>query len=204
MIVYVESNFVLELALVQEQAQDAELILATAERSAIELAIPDVSLSEPFSTVLLRSRARERVVTQLNQQIRDLTRSPRTSPQAPVLQPIPALLRQLDADEDLAVFTIAERLLRTGRLLRLSTDTLAQAQVLQAQYGLQSVDAIIIGAVIVDLAQQPLSGDRWFVSRNWRDFDDPGIRTELARYNCSYAESFGLVAAQLPPSDFAQ
>ena len=198
MIVYVESNFVLELALVQEQAQDAELILKAAERGAIDLAIPDVSLSEPFSTTLLRSRTRERVVTQLNQQIQDLNRSPRTAAQTAALQPIPALLQQLDADEHLAVFTVAERLLRAGRSLRLDTATLAKARAFQTQFGLMPIDAIIVSAVLIDLAQQSHPSDHWFVSRNWRDFDDPGLRAELARFNCSYAESFGSVTTRLP------
>jgi predicted nucleic acid-binding protein len=203
-IVYVESNFVLELALGQEQAADAELILAAAERGSIELAIPDVSFGEPFSTVLVRSRTRERVVTQLNQQIQDLTRSPRTMAHMAALQPIPALLQQLDAAENLAVFSVAERLLHAGRTLRLSADSLTKARAFQAQFGLQPFDAIIIGAVVSDLAQQPQGSDRWFVSRNWRDFDDPGIRADLAQFGCAYAESFGLVAAHLPVQDPGQ
>ena len=43
MIVYIESNFVLELALQQEQAQSAEAILALAESNALRLILPYAS-----------------------------------------------------------------------------------------------------------------------------------------------------------------
>lgn len=54
MIVYVESNFVLELALGQEQAAFADAILNAAEAKKIELAFPSFALSDPFATVMHR------------------------------------------------------------------------------------------------------------------------------------------------------
>lgn len=54
MIVYVESNFILELALGQEQAPFAEAILRLAEAGKVELAIPSFAVSEPFTTIMHR------------------------------------------------------------------------------------------------------------------------------------------------------
>ena len=51
MTVFVESNFVLEIALGQEQAAAAEAILQLAEHGTLNLRIPAFALSEPFSTV---------------------------------------------------------------------------------------------------------------------------------------------------------
>lgn len=53
MIVYVESNFVLELALGQEQSASAEAILALAEAKKIELVVLGFALSEPFLWLFL-------------------------------------------------------------------------------------------------------------------------------------------------------
>ena len=48
MIVYVESNFVLEVALGQEESPSAESILVLAESSKIELVFPGFSLKETY------------------------------------------------------------------------------------------------------------------------------------------------------------
>ena len=50
MLVYVESNFALEIALAQEEGDVAEGILKLAESSEIALAIPSFALSEPTRT----------------------------------------------------------------------------------------------------------------------------------------------------------
>jgi hypothetical protein len=51
-IVYIESNFVLEIALEQEQSSAASSILSLAESRQIELAYSSFILSEPFASIL--------------------------------------------------------------------------------------------------------------------------------------------------------
>lgn len=75
MIVYVESNFVLEMALGQEQAGDAEQILNLSEEKRIQLVIPAFALSEPYSRIRQRGRDRQAALRLLSEQARDLRRS---------------------------------------------------------------------------------------------------------------------------------
>lgn len=75
MIVYVESNFVVEIALEQEDAAAALDILSEAERHNVTLAIPEFSITEPISTVTTRGRNRQRLSATLNDQVRELSRS---------------------------------------------------------------------------------------------------------------------------------
>lgn len=49
--VYVETNFVLELALRQEQNESCEALLRLAEASRIGLVVPAFSLLEPYATL---------------------------------------------------------------------------------------------------------------------------------------------------------
>jgi hypothetical protein len=51
MIVYVESNFVLEIVREQEEAVAASTILTLAESGKLKLAFPSFVLSEPFETI---------------------------------------------------------------------------------------------------------------------------------------------------------
>ena len=75
MIVYVESNCFLEIALEQEQSSATRSIISLAENRQIELAYPSFALSEPFENIM-RAR-RERNITQksLEKILIDLERS---------------------------------------------------------------------------------------------------------------------------------
>ena len=75
MIAYVESNFILEIALGQEQSQFAQGLVQLAERGDIEIAFPSFALSEPFSTISQRGRARRQLYSSLTNQLNDLARS---------------------------------------------------------------------------------------------------------------------------------
>lgn len=75
MIVVVESNFVLELALRQEEFEHCEEILRHAEAGSIRLAVPAYSLVEPYQTWHRRAGERERIRDDLERQLSDLSRS---------------------------------------------------------------------------------------------------------------------------------
>lgn len=61
MIVYVESNFVLEIALLQEQHSACEALLELCVNGRIQILIPTYAMIEPFGA-LFRRRAERNVV----------------------------------------------------------------------------------------------------------------------------------------------
>lgn len=63
MIIYVESNFILELVLAQEESTSAEQILDLAEKNLIKLVLPSFSMMEPFWTI--QGRGKQHVKQQL-------------------------------------------------------------------------------------------------------------------------------------------
>ena len=75
MIVYIESNFVLELAYLQEEHESCENILALSEEGKIELAIPAYCVGEPYDSWLRRAKHRAELHERLSQEIRELSRS---------------------------------------------------------------------------------------------------------------------------------
>lgn len=62
--VYIESNFVLELAFLQEQSSSCEEILRLAEGEHIELVVPAYALIEPYETLVRRRRGREYILSE--------------------------------------------------------------------------------------------------------------------------------------------
>lgn len=73
--VYVESNFVLELALEQEECESCSEIVQLASSKKVRLLIPAFSLAEPHLAVATKAKARLRLSDELRSHIRELGRS---------------------------------------------------------------------------------------------------------------------------------
>jgi hypothetical protein len=78
MIVYVESNFLLEIALVQEQSVGAENILALAQSKKITLIVPAFALAEPYWTLRKNGDARRKLCNEVAREIKQLRWTPKT------------------------------------------------------------------------------------------------------------------------------
>ena len=70
--IYVESNFVLELALLQEQNASCEKILRLSEAGRSRLVIPAYSIAEPYETLKRRHGQRKQMKTELDAQLKQL------------------------------------------------------------------------------------------------------------------------------------
>ncbi|MFB6097713.1 MAG: PIN domain-containing protein [Salinibacter sp.] len=75
MTVYVETNFVLELALGQEQSQSCRTILQLAEADEIRLVIPAYSLMEPYEKLIRDAQRRQSLAEDLEQELMQLGRA---------------------------------------------------------------------------------------------------------------------------------
>src|SRR3954471_5003027 len=75
MTVYVESNFVLEQSLQQEECDSCAEIIDLAAKGRILLAVPAFCLAEPHVAILGKEKARSRLGNDLRQQLFELGRS---------------------------------------------------------------------------------------------------------------------------------
>jgi hypothetical protein len=69
--VYVESNFVLEHALQQEEYDSCSEIIQLASQGRITLLIPAFSLAEPHQAIAGKAKARSRLSAELSAQLGD-------------------------------------------------------------------------------------------------------------------------------------
>ncbi len=191
MIVYVESNFLLEVALEQEQLSSAEAILKLTEESKIELAFPSFALSEPFATVMHRDNERTKLHQDLTMTLGQLQRSEPHKQTIHDLQPLLTILQYAVDREFALLHSTLARLLDVGQSIELDKSSLKQALVYQGQFDLGPQDSIIYSTIIADLQKRPRQEVKCFLSRDKRAFfAKPGIRSELTSYNCRYIESF--------------
>lgn len=190
MIVYVESNFLLELARQQEQAPAAEEILRLAEASQISVALPVFAVCEPFSTISRYGSERARFVESMQRELRELGRTRTHRSLAAVLQPVGQTLLDLQRTEMDELEGSVARTLRIGSIIPLTSSTFEEARRTEVRYGLSPQDAIIYASVLQDLRDRNSQEPKCFVSRNSRDFDDPAIHAELSASDCRFIPSF--------------
>jgi predicted nucleic acid-binding protein len=175
MIVYIESNFILEMVLGQTQAPSAVHVLQLAESNKIELAFPSFALSEPFATITRRERDQERLSKSL----------------AGMLDQLPSMLANAAKRERDNLWSTVYRLVNIGTSIETNADCLNLALEYQRRFLLTLQDSIIYAAIITDLRHRPFTETKCFMNKNYKDFEIAAIIAELNSLNCRYERSFG-------------
>lgn len=197
MTLYVESNFVLEIALGQEELVPAERLLAAAEAGAIDLALPSFSLTESFVRISRGIRDRQRLMRQFNTQVDQIARSTPHQAEVGALQSVPNVIATIDQRESDRLASTIERILATAKLIELESAAFQAAMGYRTRYALDLEDAVILAVVVADLTRWPGVGQHLFANRNRKDFDDPGIAADLKRLGCDVVWSFTEAATRL-------
>ena len=189
MIVYIESNFVLELALLQEEHRSCNSIVSLAESLTIDLAIPAFSLFEPYEVWRRRTWERTELYERLIQEMGQLAR---TEPYAKTVEdlgdPASILVRSGNEDKGRLDLTLG-RILDCAVVIPSQGETLRDAIQFQESLDLSPQDSVVYASVIAHLsAASP--GPKCFLNRDRKDFSIPDIREGLERYDCRLITRF--------------
>ena len=86
-------------------------------------------------------------------------------------------------------------LLSLARTVELTKEVFEEALEFGSRFGLSPQDAVIYASVLSDLRKRPATPSRSiFVSRNYKDFEDPDIQRQLNRFKCRYVSSYAEAA----------
>lgn len=189
MIVYVESNFVLELAFLQEEYESCDSIITLAESHKIRLVIPAFSIAEPYEVLARRSIQRTELHRRLASEIRELSRS---RPYIDVLnesREITSILIRSGEEEKRRLDTALSRILAYAGVVPIGAETLKAAIEFQKDLGLSPQDSIVYASVLDHLssaAKEP----KCFLNKNSKDFVNPNIQEQLVAYDCHLITTF--------------
>jgi hypothetical protein len=186
--VYVESNFVLEVVLKQEQHVACEDLVGLAKTSSIELVLPSFSLLEPHQTIVRREKDWKALRSSLLEQAKQLDRTAWIASEVPQLRQAVELLLRADQEAARRFSEVRASLLDVARMISIGTEVLQRASMLVAELDLELPDAVMLAAVLGDAASQPAPSV--FLNRNTRDFDDPDIKKRLQDVNCTIVWTF--------------
>jgi hypothetical protein len=187
--VFVETNFVIELALEQQEATSCESLLQLARDRAITLLLPAYSFVEPHETLKRRHLDRETLRSRVSTELTQLARSTPLAERVAASQEIVKLLVDSMEYETRRIEQVKQRIWTVAEILPLGLDDLQGAATWQNVFDLSPQDAVVY-ACIRSRLERDKEDKSCFVSRNPADFDDPDLRKDLAELNCKYFSSF--------------
>jgi predicted nucleic acid-binding protein len=189
MIVYVESNFVLELALLQEQAESCKGILELCESGHSELVLPAFCIAEPYETLVRRAKDRGKLTQDLTIQAKQLGRSQAYRNETETFRSVTALLVKSGEEERTRLHSVLNRILAIASVIPLTSAVLAEAVKAESSFSLSPQDAVVYASVLHHLkgTSEEL---RCFLNKNSNDFDDPDIVGVLENYRCKMLPRF--------------
>lgn len=181
--IYVETNFVLELALLQDQSESCEKILQFCEQGSAALYIPAYSLIEPYETLIRRQADRRQLKAELDKQLEQLARTATNSEKLANFRYLTAVLIDSADEEAKRLEQTRARLLNAAMTLPLDQATLRSAVGVRALHDLSPQDAVVYAAIHAHM--RDASGHpSCFLTRNSKDFADPDLRAELKAHHC--------------------
>jgi predicted nucleic acid-binding protein len=200
--VYVESNFVLELALLQEQQASCEGILRLSEEGGIRLVIPAYSLMEPYDALGRRQAERRDMKSNLDSQFREIARTVIYKDRLHDFQNMTSLLVDSAEEDMVRLESVRSRLIACADLVSLEASVLSRTAMLRTRHGLSAQDAVVYASILTHLESSAQPG--CFITRD-SDFDDPDIKQELKDLSCKLLTSFdiGLQFLRRPASETA-
>ncbi len=186
--VYVETNFLLEIVLLQEQHQSCEEIVRSCENGSTSLLLPASCVPEGYFALVGKGNRRNRFAQEFENQRAELTRSSRFKDQVDVLRAVQGLLIESIQRELQEFYISLDKMLACAEIIPIGAETLRSAVSLVTAIGLQLPDALVLATVLAHLdASSP--EESCFLSRD-RDFGDPYVFEELAKRNCKMLFSF--------------
>ena len=188
--VYVESNFVLELALVQEQSASCEELLRLCRAGYLKLQIPAYSIAEPHETLVRRRKQRQRLKHDLDTELRQLARTSTHASRLDGFVALTALLIAIADQDDESLEEVLARIMAVANVIPLESAILTASSGYQRTHDFSPQDAIVYAAVIADLKDGRSVGPSCFLNRNAKDFNDQRIADELESFRCKFLSGF--------------
>ena len=199
-LVYIETNFILEMAFLQEEHEHCDSLLwLAAERSNTELVLPVFCVAEAYEAFGRKRRERLELADRLRREVGQLARSRTYAHRHKDFVELTDLFRRSGQEEQGRLDRVLDEVLRIARLLPLERKITHEAVKFRKTRDLGTQDALVYASVISDLDKlKPKSS--CFITRNPKDFANPDIRDgDLADRGCTlltnFTDGYGYVKA---------
>lgn len=189
--VYLETNFILELALKQKEHHACEELRKLAEQSLVRLFIPAVSFAEAPIAVNNRYKKRMNVHEQVSQEINELSRMQDYTSSKETMKDLSNLLIESADQEKTNLASMWNSLISSVTLIELNQNILQEA-INKSHLDLSFQDSFVYASVKCHLQKDSSAVSACFITRNSKDFGirNADIGRELQGLNCKLLFSF--------------
>ncbi len=203
MIVYVESNFVFELALVREEHPHCRSLLDLAGGKKIKLTLPAYSIGEPYEALIRRSKQRRDFHNRLEVELNELSRSQPYRQACQELMKSAAFLSDSIGEEKQRLDEALNDILDIVQIIPVDGQTIRKAILLQQSHNLSPQDSIVFASVPAHLTNASPQVS-CFITKNSRDFVTQPALADLAKQNCKlltrFSDGLGFINSRGPSS----
>ncbi len=152
MIVYVETNFVIELAFLQEEHDECQSLLDLSKKNeSLELALPAFCIGEAYEASVRKWKLRRELHDALRNEIGQMSRSKPYEAFSRELRELTSLLLQSVEEQRRRLETVLDEILGAARILPLERETFRKAVEFQKTRSLGPQDSIVYASVMADL-----------------------------------------------------
>ncbi len=188
MIVYVETNFIFELAFQQEERSCCIDLLNRAEQKHIELVLPAYSVGEPYEKLIRRRRERKKLSIRLGDELKELGRSASHAEDAERYAELTSWLIDSNEQESQRLNETLNKILSIATIIPTDHHILRTSLEAQRILGLEPQDSIVYASVISFASGQ--DSPQCFINKNTKDFRDPYVTAEFAKFRCRIIPTF--------------
>lgn len=187
--VYVESNFVLELALLQGQWRSCEGIVALCETADVRLVVPAYCLIEPYETLTRRHKRRRNIKQEIDSEFVQIARTETYADRLGGFRDMTDLLIESAKEEEKRLDDTCSRLSETAEVVALDAKVLAESTDCRERHDFSPQDSIVFASVISHRVETPAHRS-CFLNKDRKDFDDQQVVEELGRHRCELLPDF--------------
>lgn len=191
MLVYIESNFVIEYALQQEDYESCKHILQLCRDGAIQLVIPAFCLLEPNETFVRREKERKQLKRSIDIQNKQLSRTPSYREDIGQLDLFATRVLIESIQQDFS--SLEEKrneLLKIATIIPLTTEVFLDISDIQNEYDLTVPDATVYSSIRNHIELSDPNAGKIFLNKNSKDFKDPNLVEYLEKRNCKLIFNF--------------
>jgi len=187
-IVYVETNFLLELAYLQERCDSCQLILDFAKAGKITLALPAFSAAEARFTSRRRTSERREFRESLRKHIREISRSEPFRGLVAQSSDVVTALVAGDNEARTRLEETIEAIEEYGITIPMTGEVISIARRYESIHPLSSQDALVLASV--KSHAEKTAERKCFISQDYRAFNDLGVLDELSTVGCKFVSTF--------------
>jgi predicted nucleic acid-binding protein len=190
-VIYAETNYILELILKREEYSACEELLMLAEQKKVWLLLPSFSFAESYEALTRIHKARKAIHERLAIEVHELKRQATYKDEKPksVMDEMCNILINSTLEESIALKDVISRVISISGVIDLTAETLQSAIDYENEYALSPQDAIVYASIIFHLNSVKPSSS-CFLNRNSKDFNTPDIQKFLNSRSCKLFFSF--------------